>query len=625
MSARLDREKADDMLQFGLAIKKLPQPPSAEAMEDGATWPDYSTQPDGISEGMLPFVNEQVSAFFRLLPASGRLLYMKSVLALAPANGVSARAAFTRFFGSQMNLPRELDAEMAAVYLQGGESNVARHLCRWVYLMTTAVCMLLALEEATKELAIVCEAAPDQSVSAPWPFSRREYAKRAADQVTVFSQQTTHPFLTSWDCNHPGMLRSSPVIQQSATDSDSSNALQFLGNQLKIARSVYHFPKISDSQRNWEDWFFRISALQTMFARAPANHIIAALMGTIQSDDRRVYGWHDKMMQMRHEHREPGLDEFITHVRRQVMRTNTTRRTAHVELSTLSETLQDVDDCLALSTKLRQLWAQLFPTETDEVEPISRLNAAKLIHKLLEFLKFRGNRKHEVVLAWKAYTTYDGLQMFMEFLDEQRHTPLNTEELSAKYVSRVCEQLEIAHRIHTQTQDLASASASVNKSVLAAATPKRAPVTGTKKRGRSVSGGGGGQGESRPKSQQRQDRGGNTPQRQSASANRPSNQQSQQTPATTTARALREIAEEDPQYNVGTLRTEFGLPRLSLDKALAAINDGACIVCAEAKHGMSRCPHRVKGSDASKDLANNLVSRWRGKMYPGSSGVPQHK
>jgi hypothetical protein len=81
----------------------------------------------------------------------------------------------------------------------------------------------------------------------------------------------------------------------------------------------------------------------------------------------------------------PTLAVFLQHVRKQVLSTSTSRRDARRELLELSEDYSHIPDCSSLSTKLKQLYAQLWPVSganSEEPEPMTRHEAVKAIHKI---------------------------------------------------------------------------------------------------------------------------------------------------------------------------------------------------------------------------------------------------
>ena len=145
------------------------------------------------------------------------------------------------------------------------------------------------------------------------------------------------------------------------------------------------------------------------------------------------------------------MTEFVAHVKRQVLSTNTTRREAAEQLAALVFTTESVPDCVALGTKLKQLFSQMYPEGlSQEPEPTTKRLAVLSVHKLLQNLKLRRG-KAALVRAWQDFTTYDGAELFQKYVDEKHHTPELTDAATTAYLGEVTSQLENAHRMFVQT------------------------------------------------------------------------------------------------------------------------------------------------------------------------------
>ena len=118
---------------------------------------------------------------------------------------------------------------------------------------------------------------------------------------------------------------------------------------------------------------------------------------------------------------QPSVNGILAHVRKLVIPTGVARKEAAQELRQLSEKPFSADDCQALSSKTQKVFRNLFPKVTEESEPVSRLTAMKLVHKLMDNLKSAKGNKGATILAWKQYSGYFHSQMFLEFLDESLH------------------------------------------------------------------------------------------------------------------------------------------------------------------------------------------------------------
>jgi hypothetical protein len=392
-------------------------------------------------------------------------------------------------------------------------------------------------------------------------------------------------------------------------------------------------PAVAEDQRVWEAWFGKITDLQNMFKDLPASLIIPSVTGSLKTDDRRIYGWHDKTLAMQHSGRDPSLAEFIAHVRKQVLSTNTTRRAAAIELASLRDDCTQLEDCMALSTKLKQLFAQLYPPHSDEVEPMTRLQAAKHVHQTLASV-LRGRAKHRLVRAWRSFTSYDAADMFAKYLDESLHAVpgRSTEQIVTQYLADICAQLEQAHRMFVQTEDLAddavrlSGAGSVNAAarllqikphVLATWVRDRSGQTPAKKRGRSSSAhrspGAAGRSAAASRSGKQgrgaAGRGSSTPPKAPGEMGRLTESQLE---------ALKKMRWSHPDLALGSIRAP-GQPAMPFDEAFTAVKDGACMLCQSATHQMPLCPLRT--NSATQETAGKFVKQFRAVGYTKKASV----
>lgn len=407
-------------------------------------WPFGDCHEDDIASAWRPVSKKETGYFLASLPTAGRVLYIRNLYALAANKAHEVISSLKASFRSLKFLdePLSLDANYRPYSGDGGESNLIRIVRRMNYLVSLAVAVLCATETTRQDTI------KDFRIDASDPIETPEVPsiEELKAIVDLCFTQTEH-IQGSWVTSTPGVEPSPPVFR-----SDRSDGLRFLSDQLKSKESVYRIPVVTDGQRVWEAWFLKVLDLQTMFNDLPAELIIPILTGSVKTDDRRVYGWHDKVLAMRHNQRKPTLAEFVQHIRSQVLATNTTRREASHELERLRFDCSELSDCMALLTKLKQLFAQLHPPESDEHEPMSRLTAVRHVHNLLQGLHRQGlHGKPGLVRAWKNYTAYDGSVMFAQYVDAKLHEHDKSEQVTAAYLVAVCTHLEQAHRQYVQT------------------------------------------------------------------------------------------------------------------------------------------------------------------------------
>ena len=140
----------------------------------------------------------------------------------------------------------------------------------------------------------------------------------------------------------------------------------------------------------------------------------------------------------------------MDHVRKQVLSTNTTRQEAAVSLEALEKQVCSQGDCMALATRIKQLFGQLYPEgPTEEAEPFPHRTAVIAVHKTLLALT-RAKSQALIVKAWQAWTSYDSSEMFYKYVDESRHRGPETVQVSSDYLEAVENHLSKAHHMYAQ-------------------------------------------------------------------------------------------------------------------------------------------------------------------------------
>ena len=174
--------------------------------------------------------------------------------------------------------------------------------------------------------------------------------------------------------------------------------------------------------------------------------IITTLTAQIPDKDRRIYGWHDKVQQLDSVHQQPTLEQFIQHIKSQVLPVTHTRKQAYTELLSLQTNNKNVPDCVALGTKFRQLFSQVFPSgDSQEVAPATKLNCCQAIHRtLLELTKSPFQNK--LVKAWQDHTGYNASLIFAAYLKESLHADGSSDILSESYLTLVEENCHHPYR-----------------------------------------------------------------------------------------------------------------------------------------------------------------------------------
>jgi hypothetical protein len=643
------------------ALGLLPDPPKEAAEGDDAEeeediWPDLGEGLDGIAITWLPFIHRKTSFLFRNLPVTARALYLRCLQTLAGDDAAELLAILRQHSGGNHNAVENAECteqrtNSVGPQKDGGEDNLVRHCRRWIHLATICIAFVKALHSTMASTS----RQPHPSLASlrgecpmPWPQLNSGHFENAArldvtERVMTFIHE--HIFISSdgWVLISPGVLQTPPPpVQNDVPESgvenrlSKSDGMKFLQGQLQNKGSTYRIPRADSTQRDWEAWFDKMSSLQELFPGFPTRIIIPMVLGMVPSDDRRVFGWREKTAELRHRHQEPTLENFLDHVRSQVMANAVTRREAFMELNRLSKDYRHIEDCQALSTKLQQLWSQLYPPSTTEIEPIGKLDVLRLIHNLLHEIrnKFRGGRT-VLMQAWFDYN-YDHTTMFVTYIDSELHTSKETTDaLSAAFLKEVCRQLQQAHRMSVQVGPNAGVALdslggdrgdrprpAQHRPYAAAMRPllpthriatwvdhsgsrkrDRSQEAGPSNRGRSSRGRSAGSGSYRGDrgGRQRSPSASNTPRRPPPGfEDRPSGRNQRASATVELEKDYRVIFDRmkhmrttgNPQDKVvGHLRGSFqGLNPLPYEQAVQAVLDGGCTLCLEKGHIGKFCP-----------------------------------
>ena len=632
--------------------------------EDGdavpEAWPRLDEGMMGIDPAWIPFVSKKTGFFFWNLPLAARALYLRCLAAVG-VDKADDMLAILRLGSSDQLVEATEYAEQhmaaQAVPIEAVEDNLVRHYRRWNHLAPLGVASIRALygtltgtaRQPYPQLASLRDKCP-----LPWPCIVAESGDNGAYSaihlaVTTFIHEHIFTSSDGWVLTPPGVSLVPSVLPAGSPTSgietriSKSDGMKFLHAQLQNKSSTYRLPRAESNQRDWEAWFNRMRTLQELFPGLPAQIIIPMITGLVPIDDKRIFGWLEKTSEMKLRNEEPTLNDFLDHVRSQVMANAVTRREAYIELDRLTRDYRHLEDCQALSTKLQQLWTQLYPPVTTEIEPIGKLDVMRMIYNLLHDIriKFRGGRS-VMMKAWFDFN-YDHTAMFTTYIDSELHTDkATTDTVAAAFLKEVCRQLQQAHRMSVQVGPDASAALDY---VGAIGRPRSMPAprnyaTGSrsgqpshkvatwvdrtgqgKKRARSVDG---------PSSSGRpRNRGGSTTgsQGRSSTPRSPSraktpppgfegsgrsSQRSEPTVELETdykiifGRMKEMRCSENPQDRiVGHLRGAFpGLKELSYDAAVQAVLDGACTLCQQHGHIGKFCP-------VQKDATGPLKQRIR--------------
>ena len=587
--------------------------PLRNTVVEGSTeaWPYFITKCplDLGTEGtplelddLAPLFSRRTALAYRLLPAPGRLVALKLATSMAGRKSVSM-IKYMEMIHAKDATPIRVRTIVSAVahhrvqhrpeQNDGKESNVQRMVRRSAYYTALLANTLIALQKAYSS-ALTIEAISVLPVESKLPHFLPEdfisFQRLGQKAVYRFMENAHHPLTGTWVYGAVGAA--AQPSKQKGTDSPGNNyGIMFLQNQLKIKDTVYRMPDIKAPQQYWEDWFQRIEALPIMYKGIPASIVIPALITNIRADDARIYGWQESIINADLKGKVLGLTEFLAHVRKLVIPTGVARKEAAQELKHLTDKPSCVDDCQALSSKIQKVFRNLFPKNTEESEPISRLTAMKMVHKMMDNLKSTKGNKSAAILSWKQYSGYFHSQMFLEYLEESLHVSYSkSEELCQRYLDQIAHHLETAHKMYVQTRDVSEAISIASHQVNAFGNNKVGKSFNSQKGKRKVQ-------HSTMFADSKKRKTANRVASTGGSQAGSDGSQRQVDPAQHMAKIIAGLnkvnaAFSEKRFKVGQFRhtlSNGALPVLSMDQCQKDIFHGACAVCQQKGHRAGKC------------------------------------
>ena len=424
--------EADDVIASRFATFSGYLPTPSELQATTSSWPHFDTeQPgrtplQGVPVPLLPLFSEKIAFAFALLPFYGRVLALQnfSVCAgsLRPVAKYLERVySGTTVFGRERKTVSEYFTPPTCV--DGGESNAFRQLRRALSLVTLLSALLKGIQGASDDFFGAHSAlATSVFFSQPSQYQGTD-AHTAANIINHHMEHFLHVGSAGWVLRPVGSSAISGGPLSASSGNLSSMGMQFLNNQLKDKDSKYRMPLKIAAEKQWEDWFDRVSQLPQLYLGLSAQLIIPALLGHVSAEDGRILGWHEVSREAHAKGETVGLQTFLSHVRKQVLPAGTARKNAAIELQTLSSKPHSIEDCQAISIKIQQLFRQLYPVSSTESEPLTRLNAMKLVHSMMNNLKrTASHHKSKAAAGWKEYTAYNHSELFSRYLDESLHS-----------------------------------------------------------------------------------------------------------------------------------------------------------------------------------------------------------
>lgn len=402
-------------------------------------------QGSGLDLATRVAISDNTQAAFELLPPAGRALYVAVTRMLAGKEAVIA-AAVLHLRAQPAVAPVRAALRKVPAKFQTQDQDLIRWMMRLSLLVAMELHVYHALLEVYQALRKISGWADPEVPLFQYTTPQLMEALKVNNERfehTALTFGGTVPVVTE-GANPPASC--SNVVTGTVTASDG---MRFLESQMRAKTSNYKMPKADSPQQQWVNWFSKVEGLAKMFP-IPHQIIIENLLTGIADDDVRIYGWKSKCERFMLDGQQWGMHEFLSHVRGQVLSTVTTRKAAWEELSALKDNYGDLTDCVALGTHLRKLYQQIYDVSSSEIEPVSRIQCLRCIHKLLTDIHTRGRNVYPIARAWKGFTLFDSTKVFLQYVDQDKHTPENTVRLSEEYLTEMCSQLSTAHDIYTQ-------------------------------------------------------------------------------------------------------------------------------------------------------------------------------
>jgi hypothetical protein len=579
----------ENALEFEKLLESLQHFPDSDVSSTDFA-KGFTAQP-GLDKLRWVTVSKSFRTTFDLLPPAGQALYVAATRIIAPP-GVSASVAGYH----RIQVPESAKARNAYRRFVQQATDSEDELIVWVARLSRLVLMQLALFKTLVELHNHCQGYPSWNAGTVPAFevpSKNDLKDVLKDSVKDEARNWTAGRLETGN-DQPAPVPSKPSsVPLTATD-----GMRFLESQMRNTSSNYIMPPAGSAQQKWINWFTTVEHFPQMFP-TPDHIIIENLTTGIPDDDVRIYGWKTLCGQYTAQGQSWGLSEFLAHVRKQVLSTVTTRKTAWDELQALSQNYTDLADCVAFSARLRNLYQQIYDTSSTEVEPVSRVACIRCIHQLLSHIHVKGKNACPVSKAWKGFTQFQATELFLEYIHQDKHTPSETSRLSAAYLDKVCGQLTTAHDVYTQ---MSMAYVPVPQSQ----TPSRGSVNSMsqdkgKGKGKPQNSGRNAEKSKRSRSATRNDNpasrdASHTPTQRPRTEAAGTAQASTKRQDASFADCVKVLSRDHPDLAPPYLRKLAGIqPDMSHTQCLTAIRKGDCILCQQHDHQYGDCPLRKQG------------------------------
>ena len=474
----------------------------------------------------------------------------------------------------------------------GGESNLIRQLDRVNLLVSFAIGSLAGLVQVNERLMKDVDY-PVQAALPPLP----EIVSTTFLQTSCWELSTqilAHPPLTggaigTWNMTPPiALTGETPVGSERKSKLDGIN---FISQQLRTPKCIYHMPLVTGSQTEWQEWFAIITGLIETFPTMQLDMLITCLTSQVKTTDQRIFGWPEKCLHLRNTKGSYTISDWLQHIQDQVISSVTTRKAAYAELSDLQNNLKHMLNCVGLATKIKQLFKLIFPiAPCKERDPCTWLQAIIVVHNLLVKLASTP-ATHLCSRAWKMHDECSHSADFRNYIkSDLHHDNIISSQISHTYLNEKCIQLIEAHEQYTQTTDVHANEPKSGAHIMALNTGGYA--------GKRI----------RDKSQDSSKKA-STHTGGDKKKIRPALEFSGTVPGRAFLETLKKACISKPELYPPAIRDKCtSLPKLDRAACEAAIIAGNCILCQE-KHRYRQCP-LLKGAGPATVLAKQLLKEY---------------
>ena len=339
---------------------------------------------------------------------------------------------------------KELLSECEALVMSLNEAanrNGLRCGALWANTATAAIMLLHSCHSAAQELA-------DQGEQ----FTPEVLTFNMADVLATFTNLKGGRRPAELLAIIPVGAAPTTIKERKASDAEGR---MFLQDQVKRSDSAYAIPRVTDSERIWQAWARKVSSMSEQYEISDAA-VIRQTTAHLHESNRIMFGWEERAAELMQRNGAITIKDFMTHVRSALFSSSTSRKEAMHQLLALHPMTRAFEDCHALVTAVRQIFARMYPTEsTEEPEPMSLRSAVVFFHDFLCKVRDSPFLRRPTLFqqAWAAYTNVDLVKLY------EHHLADSASSHPQQYLDEVWDALQRARQYHVQMNAISTAHA----------------------------------------------------------------------------------------------------------------------------------------------------------------------